>query len=137
MSLVVAVVVAGCGPYPPATRCEYSFSPGRCMTRANQTDKPLVAQDMPAETLDRPAPSAVPPDAAAPAPCAAPDVLVAAVVAQVHGAASCAGVEVTPGPGGDVDVTAEHADLTGCLDDPAVHAALAELQRCLPPARAN
>lgn len=135
LGLLVAVLVSGCGPYPPATRCAYSFSPGRCMDRATQSDKPLAPQALPAEMLDPPSLPA--PAPGAPALCAAPDVLVAAVADQVHGAPVCAGVKVTSRPGGEVDVTAEYADLGGCLHDPEVHAALAELVRCQPPARAD
>jgi hypothetical protein len=137
LGLLVAVLMSGCGPYPPATRCTYSFSPGRCMDQANQSDKPLAQQALPAEKLDPPEPSPPLPAPGQPTPCAAPDVLAAAVADQVHGAPVCAGFKVTLRAGGEVDVTAEHADLAGCLHDPEVHAALAELARCQPASRAD
>jgi hypothetical protein len=139
LGLLVAVLVSGCGPYPPATRCAYSFSPGRCMDHAMQSNKPLARQELPDAKPDLAEPSLpVPaPLPAAPAPCAAPDVLTAAAADRVHRAPGCANIEVTPRPGGEVDVTADHADLAGCLHDPEVHAALAELARCQPAARAD
>jgi hypothetical protein len=137
-SVVLLLALGACAPLPPAVKCEWSFDRGICMDRERRkaSNEPLVVPREPATAGATAAP-------AASAPCASHDALIGTVVERIKAAPICAGITITWTPGSDdVTVTIEppgparpagpaaHADVEGCMNEPAVHAALAELERC-------